>query len=205
MASPSPLMMLRRVRGATLIAALLLTLSMAAYVLAQSKSDEVTFTVEFPLPLLEGGVLTPGAEAAVRIPLTITNHSSATQRFSLYRSVLPELSDARGVVLSFDYGANRSAPPHASDYPLLPPEQSIVFSFNAMIGLHGDEIDWKGEQGVIGYWKVTQSAAPYRLRLRYRQSEVTVGPLDNEPEFLAGLWIGELVTDGIELPIKFAN
>ncbi len=172
---------------------------------ARSESSEVAFAAEFPAPLLAGGALTAAAETSIHVALRISNRSGRALRFSTYRSVLPELLDAAGAVVPFDYGANRSPGPSASNYPLLPPGQSLVVALDGTMQLHKGEIDWRGSQGILGYWKVTPTAGPYRFRLHYLEVQATAGPFDDQTEVLSGVWTGEAVTDAVGLPVKFAQ
>ena len=95
--------------------------------------------------------------------------------------------------------------PRESDYPVLLPGQSLVISLDATMRLSDGQIDWSGSQGLLGYWNVTRSAAPYRFRLRYRQMESTTGPFQGQFGTSTGLWVGEGTTDAVTLPIKFAD
>jgi hypothetical protein len=135
----------------------------------------------------------------------IINDSPDAIRFSRFRSLLPELLDAGGAVVPFDYGANGSRPVTASDYPLLAPGDSLVIPLPATLTFSNDQLNWKGEDGILGFWKVSSVRAPYRLRLHYRQKEAAVGPIGAGSETLRALWTGETVTQSISLPLQFAN
>lgn len=49
--------------------------------------------------------------------------------------MLPELVNAYGAVVPFDYGANKSRVPRELDYPLLLPGQSLVIPLDATVTL----------------------------------------------------------------------
>lgn len=172
---------------------------------AQSQSNSVIFAGVFPTPLVTGGALRMGAGAFIHVSLKITNGSGSTLRFYIYRSVLPELLDAVGEVVPFDYGANRSRSPHDSDYPLLDPGQSLTIPLDATLTLQEGQLHWKGSDGILGFWQITRSAGPYRFRLRYRQTQQTVGPLEGPSGTLSGIWVGESTTATVDLPLKFTH
>ncbi len=171
---------------------------------AQSQSNGVIFTGVFPVPLVAGGALKTKAGTLIHVNLKINNGSSPL-RFSIYRSTLPELLDAAGAVVPFDYGANRSRSPRESDYPLLGAEQSLIILLDATMTLQEGQLHWKGSDGILGFWKITRSAGPYRFRLRYRQTQQTVGPREGLSGTLSGIWVGESTTATVELPLKFAH
>jgi len=165
----------------------------------------IAFTGEFPSPLLDANALmTPGG-ANIRAALKITNNGSAALRLSTYRSVLPELVDARGQVVPFDYGTNRSRPPDLSDYPLLASGQSLVIRTEATLTLRGAELAWKGSDGIFGFWKVSPASGSYHFRLKYSQQQPTAGPFADGFKSLGEIWTGEGVTDAVTLPLKFSN
>ena len=183
----------------------LVLLGVGATMTARSQGSAVVFTGVFPTPLVAGGVLETGASAAIHVGLTISNNSGGALRFSAYRSVLPELLNASGAVVPFDYGANRSRGPLVSDYPLVPAGESLVIPLDASLMLQGGELDWKGSDGVLGFWKIARAGAPYRIRLRYRQMQTAAGPFEGSSETLNGLWNGESATAAVELPLKFVD
>jgi hypothetical protein len=140
-------------------------LGIEANVTVHSQNSEVALTGVFPAPLVDGGALKTGTSAPIHASLKISNVSGSALRFGTYRSVLPELVNASGTVVPFDYGANRYRVPRESDYPLLLPGQSLVISLDATVTLQDGELDWQGSDGLLGFWKITRSAAPYRFRL----------------------------------------
>lgn len=176
----------------------------SAIMTAQSQSNSVIFEGVFPTPLVAGGALKMETGAFIHVNLKINNGSS-TFRFSIYRSVLPELLDAAGAVVTFDYGANRSRSPRESDYPLLGPGQSLMIPLDAIMTLQEGQIHWKGSDGILGFWQITRSAGPYRFRLRYRQMQQTVGPFEGLSGSLSGIWVGDSTTATVDLPLKFAH
>lgn len=167
---------------------------------AASVSGGLAFTAETPaLPGADAWSSPSGVRLILR--LKITNRSNAAIRLSTYRSVHPELIDAAGEVAPFEHGANRYRPAEASDYPLLPPGQSVSIALDAVVRLNDRELDWRGGDGEHGLWHVQPSNAPYRLRLRYRQtqaaatSDVSSGKLST----------GDAATGSFALPLKLAN
>jgi hypothetical protein len=197
--------MVRAAQSKIVAAVLVLLAVLGANLAARSEGNGVHFAAEFPSPLLTAGPLAGGPDTPIHFGLRITNRTGNTLRFSSYRSILPELLDRTGAVIPFEFGANRSPMPRASDYPVLLPEHSLIISLDASIELGDGQIAWKGNQGLLGNWNVSRAASPYRFRLRYSQLESMVGPLQDQPGTLSGFWIGEGTTEAVMLPEKFAD
>ena len=170
---------------------------------AQSERNGVSFAGIFSA--VDAAALPTDLGALVKADLKISNHTSGPLRFSLYHSVFPELVDKAGAVVPFDYGWNRSLMPLPSDYPLLPPGESLVIPLEGVMKFRSGQVNWQGNDGTMGHWKVTRVAAPYRFRLRYRQIEASVDLPESQPEVLGGLWTGEMVTESVDLPAKFGD
>jgi hypothetical protein len=169
---------------------------------AQADAKDVTFTAEYGRPLLEPATLVEKLPSRLNASLKIVNDSHDALRFSRFRSLLPELLDVGGTVVPFDYGANGSRQVTAADYPLLAPGQSIVIPLVGTLILTNGHLNWKGDDSILGFWKVSLAHAPYRLRLHYRQEEATVGPISASSETLRGLWTGDIVTESSPLPLQ---
>jgi len=184
---------------------MLLVAGIAAAVAAQAEATKLTFTAEFGTPLLDPAPLTENVSATLHASLKVTNESHQAIRFSRFRSLLPEIVDAGGVVVPFDHGANGSREVTAADYPLLSAGQSLLIPLVGTLTLANGQLNWKGGDFILGFWKVSPTNAPYRLRLQYQQTETVVGPLDAGSRIVRGIWTGEAVTDAVVLPLQFAN
>jgi hypothetical protein len=192
-------------RAVAAAAAFLIALRIGTSMAAQSDTKGLAFTGEFPSPLMNASALTTAVGATLSVGLRITNDGSIGLRLSTYHSVLPELVDAAGRIVPFDYGANRSRPPQLSDYPMLLSGHSLVIHVDATMTLRGAQLDWKGSDGTLGFWNVSRASAPYHFRLKYSQRQRTAGPFEVGSQSLNGIWIGEAVTDVVDLPLKLAN
>lgn len=196
---------MKKLKFVTATVTFFLALWIGASMAARPDTQGIEFAGEFPSPLLDVDALTTSGGANVRTALKITNNSSVALRLSTYRAVLPELVDARGEVVPFDYGTNRSRPPSPSDYPLLAAGQSLVIRTEANLTLRGGELAWKGSDSILGFWKVSPASGPYYFRLRYSQQQPTAGPFADGSKSLGEIWTGEGVTDAVTLPLKFPN
>jgi hypothetical protein len=159
----------------------------------------VAFSGVFPSPPFDSHALKTDAGATVHLGLSISNHTTGPLRFSEYESIFPELLDRGGKAVPFEFGANIARLARATDYHLLAPGQSLVVPIDATLTLRAKKLEWRGANGSIGQWGVTNSEAPYRLRLKYHQGAATAGPFGDESSVLKGLWVGEAVTDDFAL------
>ena len=55
------------------------------------------------------------------------------------------------------------------------------------IKLSDGRIDWKGCDGILGYWAQRRHKAPYHLSLRYSETKSAVGPIEAHAEILKGV------------------
>jgi len=192
--------MLQMLRIAMAPIAFLLVLGIRVSMAAQAPVESLAFKGDFPSPLLDPGALTK-AGAAINVALEITNTGNQKLRVSTYRSVLPELVDGAGRRVPFDYGWNRSRPALPSDYPLLAPGHSLVITVEATVAIKGGQLDWKGSDGILGFWIVAPASTSYRFRLKYNERQATAGPFQAGSQLLSGIWTGEGVTDAVDLPL----
>jgi hypothetical protein len=192
-----------RWRGAVAAAVLIVAQGMHAGMAAETEINGVVFENVFPTPFLDPVALKSAGGVSVHLGLKVTNRTGGTLRFSTYLSVLPELLTRAGTVVPFDYGANRYPPARASDYPLLLPGQSLMIPLDGTMSYRGGQLNWKGSDGLIGFWKIKPPAAPYRFRLRYRQAERSMNDVEGGPGTINGIWTGEAATDTVGLPLSF--
>jgi hypothetical protein len=180
------------------VVAVALLLDGTANMPAQSQRDKMSVEAIFSDPLLGNAALTPGSSSPIHASLKIRNESGRTLHIATYQSVLPELLSAAGRVAPFDSGVNRSRAPLATDYPQLLPGQSLEISVDATLSFQSaEELDWKDSDGTLGFWKIAQSAAPYRFRLRYL-NQSAADPAGGGP-----VWTGEAATRDVALPLRF--
>ncbi|HYI29069.1 MAG TPA: hypothetical protein VD863_14615 [Bradyrhizobium sp.] len=198
--------MIRQSRRGT-VAALLFAIALICTdmtVQAQPGSG-VIFAALLPTPLADGDALRTAGGARIHASLKIENAGSVSRRFSTYRSLFPELVNATGAVVPFEYGANRSRGPRESDYPLLDPGQTLTIPLEGILTFQGSKLEWRGSDGNLGFWNIVEMSGPYRFRLAYRQMQPTAGPFEGSSETLSGVWFGEHRTNAVDLALKFAR
>jgi hypothetical protein len=189
---------------AALVRVLLIALSLALPVPLRAMGitvDGVAFEGRFPTPLCESRALKSDSGAEVQLGLRIFNRTGRPLRFSDYDTILPELVNRAGAVVPFEFGNNPARLPRVADYPLLPPGRSLVLPLEATLMLRTGQLEWHGSDGTAGLWNVVRAEAPYRLRLHYRQTDATVGPLEKDDGVLHDLWVGEARTKSVEVPL----
>lgn len=172
---------------------------------AEVEINGVAFQSVFPPPLPSGSALEAPGGASVRVDLKVTNHSGEPIRFSKYLSGFPELLTRVGSVVPFEYGANRYRAARDLDYPLLLQGQTLVIPLDGTMSYRGGQLNWKGIDGLLGFWRLTRSAAPYRFRLKYRQVEQSLSNIEGRPGTISGIWTGEAATSAVDLPLNLGD
>jgi hypothetical protein len=164
---------------------------------------DVILTAEYGTPpLLDPPVLSKNVPTEFRASLKIINRTGRAYRFARFRTVLPELIDAADAVVPFDHGANGSRDVTDADFPTVQPGESLPIPLRGTLTLKGNQLSWRGEDAILGFWTLGRANAPYRIRLHYRQKAATVGPIGPGLEMLDDVWTGEAATPSVPLPLR---
>ena len=163
---------------------------MAAGAAAMTMSpDPMLFQGVFAKPVVQAAALRGPGGARLAAKMVMTNNSRELLRVSTTAALTLEVIDARGATVPFEGGANLGRVPHAADAVALAPGKSLTLPLSGTLRLAGRELVWRGDDGVMGAWRIDPGAGSYSLRLRYRGLD-------------ASAWRGEGASLPAALPLK---
>jgi len=165
-----------------------LALAAAGAAATTMSPDPMLFQGVFAKPTVQAAALRGPKGARIAAQMRLTNNSREPIRISTAGALTLEVIDARGATVPFAGGANMGRAVRAADAIALTPGKSLTLPLAGTLRLAGHELAWRGDDGVMGTWRV-DPAATYSLRLRYRGLD-------------ASAWRGEGASVEAPLPLK---
>jgi hypothetical protein len=142
---------------------------------------------------------------AAKIGIRITNTTALPLRFTLFNTLVVELSGANGYRVHIGVSRDVTIAPQEADYPLVKPGESTTFWRNASVEWtnDGNELTFGFNDGFGGGWSFGNlKPNQYQLKLFYQNNMTTETIYDsqtNQPKLLDNFWVGTMVSPAVEI------
>ncbi len=137
----------------------------------------------------------------VQFGIRVTNLSSIPYRF-IFFGLMPELQDAKGVVIERTWGRNATKAPQEADFLLAMPGESLAFFVEGQLYCYQDKFGLGGYESSGGAWAFrTLNPGRYQVRFTYENRDAVRKIYYGGS--VEGLWTGKASTPWEEFRLVY--